>query len=216
MRGKNTVLRRGVSRYASVAWVTVVCLALSACAGGGGRRGVAPVCPEPKTHSSDYVIGAGDSLRIFVWRNPDLTTTVPVRPDGKISIPLVEDMQAVGKTPTKLARDIEREFAEYLRVPKVNIIVAAQGPANQIQVVGNVASPKSLPYRTGIKVLDVVVAVGGLDEFAAGNRAKIIRQYKGDSVECQVRIDDLMRDGDLTQNIRVYPGDVLIVPEARF
>ena len=196
-------------------WLAVFCLALTECA-GGGKRVVAPACPEPAKHSTDYVIGAGDALEIFVWRNPDLTTKVPVRPDGRISIPLVEDMQAVGKTPTELARDIEAVFAEYLRTPKVNIIVASQGAANQIQVVGNVASPQALPYRAGIKLLDVVVAVGGLDDFAAGNRAKIIRQVAGDSVECPVRVADLMRKGDLTQNIRIYPGDVLIVPAARF
>ena len=208
-------LRPGAGRFAKIACLAVFCVALAACA-GGGKRGVAPNCPEPAKGSTDYVIGAGDSLEIFVWRNPDLTTKVPVRPDGRISIPLVEDMQAVGKTPTELARDIEAVFAEYLRTPKVNIIVATQGAANQIQVVGNVASPQALPYRAGIKLLDVVVAVGGLDDFAAGNRAKIIRQVAGDSVECPVRVADLMRKGDLSQNIRIYPGDVLIVPAARF
>ncbi len=208
-------LRSEAGRCAKIACLAVFCVALVACA-GGGKRGVAPNCPEPGKRSTDYVIGAGDALEIFVWRNPDLTTKVPVRPDGRISIPLVDDMQAVGKTPTELARDIEAVFAEYLRTPKVNIIVATQGAANQIQVVGNVASPQALPYRAGIKLLDVVVAVGGLDDFAAGNRAKIIRQVGGDSVECPVRVADLMRKGDLTQNIRIYPGDVLIVPAARF
>ena len=207
--------RPGAGRFTKIACLAVFCVALAACA-GGGKRGVAPNCPEPAKGSTDYVIGAGDALEIFVWRNPDLTTKVPVRPDGRISIPLVEDMQAVGKTPTELARDIEVVFAEYLRTPKVNIIVATQGAANQIQVVGNVASPQALPYRAGIKLLDVVVAVGGLDDFAAGNRAKIIRQVAGDSVECPVRVADLMRKGDLSQNIRIYPGDVLIVPAARF
>ncbi len=215
MAEKFPTMRAIVGRRARIACLTLICMALAACA-GGGKRGVVPTCPEPAKRSTDYIIGAGDSLEIFVWRNPDLTTNVPVRPDGRISIPLVEDMQAVGKTPTELARDIEAVFAEYLRTPKVNIIVATQGAANQIQVVGNVTNPQSLPYRTGIKLLDVVVAVGGLDEFAAGNRAKIIRQVNGDSVECHVRVADLMRKGDLTQNIRIYPGDVLIVPAARF
>ncbi len=212
---KIAALRTDLGRRVRIACLSLVILSLVACA-GGGKRGVAPACPEPENQSTDYIIGAGDSLQIFVWRNPDLTTNVPVRPDGKISIPLVEDMQAVGKTPTELARDIEAVFAEYLRTPKVNIIVASQGAANQIQVVGNVNNPQSLPYRAGIKLLDVVVAVGGLDDFAAGNRSKIIRQTDGDSVECPVRVADLMRKGDLTQNIRIYPGDVLIVPAARF
>ncbi len=213
--GRTITIAEGIAGWASVGCLAVICTLLVACA-GGGKRGVAPTCPEPAKGSADYVIGAGDSLEIFVWRNPDLTTNVPVRPDGRISIPLVEDMQAVGKTPTELARDIEAVFAEYLRTPKVNIIVATQGAANQIQVVGNVASPQSLPYRAGLKLLDVVVAVGGLDDFAAGNRAKIIREVDGNSVECPVRVADLMRKGDLTQNIRIYPGDVLIVPAARF
>ncbi len=216
MRRKTKPVARAKSgRCARFACLAIAGLTLAGCA-GGGKRGVAPDCPEPAKHSTDYMIGAGDLLEIFVWRNPDLTTRVPVRPDGRISIPLVEDMQAVGKTPTELARDIEAVFAEYLRTPTVNIIVATQGAANQIQVVGNVARPQSLPYRTGIKLLDVVVAVGGLDDYAAGNRAKIIRQNDGDSVECPVRVADLMRKGDLSQNIRIYPGDVLIVPAARF
>ena len=180
MAGTFTALQACVGGPTRIVGLSVIFLTLAACA-GGGKRGVAPDCPEPAKHSTDYVIGAGDSLEIFVWRNPDLTTNVPVRPDGRISIPLAEGMQAVGKTPTELARDIEAVFAEYLRTPKVNIIVATQGAANQIQVVGNVASPQSLPYRAGIKLLDVVVAVGGLDDFAAGNRAKIIRQVDDDS-----------------------------------
>jgi len=174
------------------------------------------VCPEPESQSPEYVIGAGDQLQIFVWRNPELSTTVPVRPDGEISVPLVEDMTAVGKTPTQLARDIEVVLAEYLRVPKVNIIVATQGSSNQIQVVGQVNAPQSLPYREDIRVLDVVIGVGGLAEFAAGNRSKIVRQVDGRTVECRVKLDDLTKDGDMTQNLFMYPGDVLIVPESRF
>ena len=190
-------------------------LLLAACASGGGSAQIAD-CYEPESQSPDYVIGAGDALQIFVWRNPDLTTAVPVRPDGKISIPLVEDMPAVGKTPTQLARDLEEEFAEYLRTPKVNIIVTTQGTANQIQVVGNVVSPQSLAYRADIMVLDAIIAVGGLDDFAAGNRSKIIRQVNGESYQCRVRLSDLLEDGDISQNLRLFPGDVVIVPQARF
>lgn len=187
---------------------------LAACASGAGT----PIedCSEPSSQSPDYVIGAGDSLQIFVWRHEDLSATVPVRPDGKISVPLVEDMIAVGKTPTALARDIEQQYSEYLRTPKVNIIVVTQGTSNQIQVVGNVVQPQSLPYRAGIKVLDVIIAVGGLDEFAAGNRSKIIRQLDDKNIECRVRLDDLVKDGNMSQNRNMYPGDVLIVPQSRF
>lgn len=176
----------------------------------------ASACPEPESQSPDYVIGAGDQLQIFVWRNPELSVSVPVRPDGEISVPLVEDMTAVGKTPTQLARDIEAVLGEYLRTPKVNIIVVTQGTSNQIQVVGQVMAPSSLPYREDIRVLDVVIGVGGLAEFAAGNRSKIVRQYGGETVECQVKLDDLVKDGEMSQNIYMYPGDVLIVPESRF
>ena len=187
---------------------------VASCASSG--NGVPPVCPEPEASSQNYVIGAGDVLEIFVWREPDLSGTIPVRPDGKISISLVEDMTAVGKTPTELARDMEQELAEYLRLPKVNIIVVTEGSSNQIQVIGNVVSPRSIPYRDDIRVLDVVVAVGGLDDFAAGNRSQVVRTIDGATAECNIRLNDLMRDGDMSQNIFMYPGDVLIVPESRF
>lgn len=177
---------------------------------------VAPQCPEPSISSQDYVIGAGDVLNIFVWREPDLSGTVPVRPDGKISISLIEDMVAVGKTPTELARDMENVLSEYLRLPKVNIIVASEGLSNQIQVIGNVVTPQSIPYRDGIRVLDVIVAVGGLDDFAAGNRAQMVRTIDGATAECRLRLNDLLKQGDMSQNILVFPGDVLIVPESRF
>jgi polysaccharide export outer membrane protein len=162
------------------------------------------------------VIGAGDRLEIFVWREPDLSGTVPVRADGKISISLIEDMVAVGKTPTELARDMERVLAEYLRLPKVNIIVTSEGSANQIQVIGNVMSPQSVPYREDLRLLDVLVAVGGLDEYAAGNRSQLVRTIGNQTTECRVRLDNLLKDGDMSQNIFVYPGDVIIVPESRF
>ena len=189
-------------------------LGLVSCAGSNSV--LTDECLEPAASSQEYVIGAGDVLEIFVWREPELSGTIPVRPDGKISISLVEDMAAVGKTPTELARDMEEVLAEYLRLPKVNIIVASEGSANQIQVIGNVLTPQSIPYRDEIRVLDVVVAVGGLDEFAAGNRAKIVRTIDGQTSECRVKLNDLLRDGDMRHNIKMYPGDVLIVPESRF
>jgi polysaccharide export outer membrane protein len=201
----------------SIIWISlhiVVLGFLSACA--GTQSGVTSICPEPEGKSPDYVIGAGDTLEIFVWRNPELSGTVPVRPDGKLSISLVEDMVAVGKTPTKLARDIEAVLSEYLRLPKVNIIVVSEGASNQIQVVGNVVTPQSLSYREGIRMLDVIVAVGGLDVFAAGNRSQVIRNVEGRSFKCKVRLNDLLKEGDMEQNIAMYPGDVLIVPESRF
>ena len=129
---------------------------------------------------------------------------------------IFQDMVAVGKTPTALARDLEVELAEFLRTPKVNIIVTQQGVANQIQIVGNVSAPTAISYRQGIRLLDAMIAVGGLDDFAAGNRAKLVRQVDGRSVECQVKLKDLLTDGDIKQNVALYPGDVIIVPQARF
>ena len=132
----------------------------------------APAMPQPTAVPSDYIIGPGDSLNVFVWRNPELTVTVPVRPDGKVSTPLVEDMVAVGKTPAELARDIEAVLAEYVKQPQVNIIVQTAASAfRQVKVVGQVVKPAALAYREGMTVLDAVLEVGGLGPFAAGNRS---------------------------------------------
>ena len=205
---------RALRRYIRFCFITLL-LGVASCASTGGSP--AALCPVPEDSSQDYIIGAGDTLEIFVWREPELSGTIPVRPDGKISISLVEDMIAVGKTPTELARDMEEVLGEYLRLPKVNIIVASEGSANQIQVIGNVVSPQSIAYRDDIRILDVVVAVGGLDDFAAGNRSQVIRTLEdGTTAECRIRLKNLLEDGDMSQNIFMYPGDVLIVPESRF
>lgn len=178
-----------------------------------------PVAAAPPPESANnYVIGHGDTIQVFVWRTPELSVTVPVRPDGKISTPLVEDMEAIGKTPSQLARDIETVLSEYVRSPKVNIIVSnAQSAFNQIKVIGQVGKPQAVPYREGMTVLDVVLAVGGLSEFAAGNRAKILRKdEKGQEKQLKVKLDSLVRKGDLEENVAMKPGDVLLVPEAMF
>ena len=166
---------------------------------------------------SDYIIGPGDTLQVFIWRNAELSATVPVRPDGKISTPLVEDMIAVGKTPSKLARDIEGVLAAYIRTPQVNVIVTnAVSTFSQVRVLGQVATPQAVPYREGMTVLDAILAVGGLGEFAAGNRGKIVRVVAGETKEIKVRIGDLVNKGDVSQNLPLNPGDVLVVPESRF
>jgi polysaccharide export outer membrane protein len=171
----------------------------------------------PPEESSQYLIGPGDMLQIFVWRNPELSQTVPVRPDGRVSTPLVENMEAVGKTPSQLARDMEAVLAQYIRSPKVNIIVTQPLSAfSQVKVVGEVARPQSLAYREGMTVLDVLLQVGGLGPFAAGNRAKLIRVENGKNREIRLRVADLVSKGDLKQNIPVEPGDILVVPQARF
>jgi polysaccharide export outer membrane protein len=169
------------------------------------------------TVGADYQIGPGDTLQIFVWRNPELTQSVPVRPDGKISTPLVEDMLAVGKTPSQLARDIERVLAEYIRSPQVNVIVSNPVSAfSQVKVIGQVTTPQSMAYREGMRVLDAVLAAGGLAEFAAGNRAKIVRKENGKDIELRVRVADLINKGDMKHNLELKPGDVLVIPESFF
>lgn len=167
--------------------------------------------------TADYRIGPGDMIQVFVWRNPDLTVTVPVKPDGRITTPLVENMVAAGKTTGQLARDIEGVLAQYVRTPQVNIIVTVpQSMFNQIKVVGQLRTPQAVNYRDGITALDVVIAAGGLTDFAAGNRAKIVREQNGKHTEIKIKIKDMVERGDLRTNVPMLPGDILIVPESRF
>ena len=183
------------------------------------QQGVTTIESAQQSHAdSEYLIGAGDTLNIFVWRNPELTVTVPVRPDGNISVPLVEDMVAAGKTPTKLARDIENQFKHYIRDPVVTVIVTqfVGSYERQIRVLGAAAEPQSLPYRAGMTLLDVMISVGGLGEFAAGNKAKVIRKNDGELIELRVRLEDLILDGDIGSNIDMKPGDILLIPESWF
>jgi polysaccharide export outer membrane protein len=177
----------------------------------------APAGVPSSDTGSDYIIGPGDSIQVFVWRNPELSVTVPVRPDGKISTPLVEDMVAVGKTPTQLARDVEKQLSEYVRSPQVNIIVSnALSAFSQVKVVGQVRNPQAIAYRQGMRVLDTILLVGGLTEFAAPNRARIVRQVNGKSTEIKVKLGTLLERGDMKQNHELRPGDVVIVPQALF
>lgn len=166
---------------------------------------------------ADYRIGPGDTLKVYVFQNEELSATVPVRPDGKISTPLVEDMVAVGKSPSQLARDIEKSLAEYVKSPKVNVVVmVAASVFSQVKVIGQVKTPQALPYRDGMTVLDAILAVGGLGQFAAGNRAHIVRTENGKQTEIKVKLDALVNSGDMKQNLALKPGDVLVVPETRF
>lgn len=165
----------------------------------------------------DYIIGPGDTLQVFVWRNPELSVSVPVRPDGKISTPLVEDMVAVGKTPPQLSRDMEKVLSEYVRTPKVNIIVTTAASAfSLVKVVGQVLHPQAIPYREGMTVLDAVLEVGGLGQFASGNRSRIVRVVDGKETVIHVKLADLVNSGDVHENIPLKPGDVLVVPQSIF
>jgi polysaccharide biosynthesis/export protein len=167
--------------------------------------------------SPDYIIGPGDEIEVFVWQNRDLSVSVPVRPDGKISTPLNEDMVAVGKTPTQLAHDIEIKLSEYVRSPHVSVIVTRPDSVfSQVKVIGQVARPQAIAYRQGMTVLDAVLTVGGLTEYAAGNRARIVRMVNGQEQDIPLRLNALVNGGDMSQNLSLKPGDVLVVPESRF
>ena len=182
-----------------------------------GSEGPVVPGPAPVPAAAAYIIGPGDALQVFVWRNAELSSTVPVRPDGKISTPLVEDMVAVGKTPTLLARDIEKVLAEYVKSPQVNVIVTQPLSAfSQVKVIGQVVKPQSLPYREGMTVLDALLTVGGLGPYAAGNRAKVVRIEGGKQTEISVNLGRIIDKGDMTQNLKLQPGDVIVVPETRF
>jgi len=165
-----------------------------------------------------YEIGPGDQLQIFVWDNPELSVTIPVRPDGRINAPLVEDLPAAGNTPTELARALEDELSQYVRDPIVTVIVSGFSgqPDDQIRVLGEAAEPQAVQYRERMTLLDVMIAVGGLAEFAAGNRAVLIREINGKRRQQEVRLGDLVRGGDITADVAVRPGDILIIPEAWF
>jgi polysaccharide export outer membrane protein len=186
-------------------------LLVAACSSSPSTPAVAPGPPA----STEYRIGPGDSLQVFVWNRPELSVTVPVRPDGHVSTPLVENMKAAGKTPSALARDMETALAEYVRTPKVNIIVTSFIGGDQVKVVGAAARPQSIPYRSDMTLLDVMIAVGGLGEFAAGNRSKLSRNVNGQQTEFRVRLQDLL-NGDMKADMPVLPGDVIVIPETRF
>ena len=176
--------------------------------------------PAPATAASPdyrYVIGAGDTINIVVWRNPELSMTVPVRPDGKIAAPLVEDLTALGKDSTTLARDIEKALSKVIRDPVVTVVVTNfVGPySEQIRVVGEAARPQVLSYRQKMTLLDVMIAVGGVTDFADGNGASILRTAEGNK-QYSVRIKDLIKRGDVSANVEMKPGDVLIIPQSWF
>lgn len=214
---------RFVRKNKFVAAPVLAAFLLSGCVGGGGSRPQLPSATFAGTRempSEEYVIGPMDQLKIFVWRNPDLTASVQVRPDGRITIPLISDMPAVGKTPAMLADDIRYALSEYIKDPIVSVIVEtpAGTPSQQIRVVGATEKPAMIPYRAGMTILDAMISVGGLSEFAAGNRSRLIRVDKrtGRQVEYRVRLSDLLKSGDISANVKLEPGDVIIIPQSMF
>ncbi|WP_340148674.1 XrtA/PEP-CTERM system exopolysaccharide export protein [uncultured Sneathiella sp.] len=190
-------------------------LFVSACA---AQNQAATTAPASLATAPQYIIGPQDELDVFVWQNPDLSVTVPVRPDGRISTPLVDDMMAATKTSQELARDIEKVLTKYVKDPLVTVTVRSfNGPYNQqIRIVGQAAEPKAIPYRNDMTVLDAIIAVGGMTEFAAGNRAVIVRNEDGGQQSYNVRLDDLIVDGDVSANVPLLPGDIIIIPQSWF
>ncbi|MBO9712514.1 XrtA/PEP-CTERM system exopolysaccharide export protein [Sphingomonas sp.] len=197
-------------------------LLLSGCASGGGRPELPPATfvAGREGPGEEYVIGPLDQLQVFVWRNPELSAEVQVRPDGRITTPLIADMPAAGKTPAMLADDLKYALGEYIKEPIVSVIVKsfAGTTGQQIRVVGATEKPASIPYRANMTVLDAMIAVGGLNEFAAGNRARLVRvdPRTGQQREYRLRLSDLLKNGDTRANVQLAPGDVIIIPESMF
>lgn len=206
-------------RFGGMGATVVLTLGLSGCIANPFWSSL-PDAPKESALAKDwtYRIGPMDSLNIFVWRNPELSQTVIVRPDGKFSTPLVKEYQASGKTPPELAKELEKELAEYIRDPLVTVTVGGfvGEYSDQVRVVGEASEPVATPYRRNMTVLDLLIQVGGLTEFAAGNRAVLVRYSTGSEEEFKVRLDDLVRDGDISANVPLQPGDILIIPEAWF
>jgi len=196
-------------------FVTAVCaLALAGCSSYPEVAGAQRL----QEIDYDYVVGPGDTLEIFVWGNEELTAQGVVRPDGKLTTRLVEDLEASGKTSTQLARDIEEVYSNYVNAPVVSVIVNGfvGVPSQQVRVVGQAAEPASVPFRKHMTLLDAMIEVGGLTEFAAGNRAVLVRTLNGRQQSFGVKLDSLLRDGDISANITLFPGDIVIIPEAWF
>ncbi len=200
------------ARTFAVACVVLMVSLLSAC---GTRLPPAPTAAA--TPEYRYLIGPLDAVNVIVWRNPELSINAPVRPDGRISVPLVEDIQALGRNPTDLARDIEKALGKFIRDPVVTVMVSNfQGPySEQIRIIGEAARPQAVPYRQNMTLLDVMVLAGGLTDFADGNGAVLVRGAEGGK-QYRVRLRDLIKRGDISANVDVKPGDVLIIPQSWF
>jgi len=202
------VFGRALAQLAAAATIILVSLC--------GFAAAQPVAPPSDT--SKYIIGPGDTLQISVWHNPELSTTAPVRPDGRISTPLVTDVVAAGRTSEELGHDIETRLKKYVSDPLVTVIVSSfVGPYNQqVRIVGEATTPKALPYLAHMTVLDAMISVGGLTPYASGNRAKLVRRINGKEVESTLRISDLLKSGDLSANTELQPGDIIIIPQSFF
>lgn len=201
-----------------LSWCAVILALAPFALGGCSTLGSLPSAPQSvQEQEHRYKIGPLDTLNIQVWRNPELSATVTVRPDGRISSPLVEDLMAAGKSPAELSREIERALARVIRDPAVTVIVGGfQGTfSEQIRIVGEAARPQAVPYRQNMTVLDVMIQVGGMTDFADGNAAVLVRGAEGGK-QYSIRLKDLLKRGDISANVGVRPGDIIIVPQSWF
>ena len=210
----SSALKRCAGKLALVL-ASLSLLALAGCAASGP---VAPPVSATPSDTANYLIGPGDNLEVSVWRSPELSTKVAVRPDGRISTPLVEDIVAAGRTPAELGRDIETRLKKYVSDPIVTVIVSNfVGPySQQIRIVGEAVTPKAIPFQAHMTALDAMIAVGGLTPYAAGNRAKLVRNVNGHEVTTTIRLSDLLKDGDMNANTDLQPGDIIIIPQSYF
>ncbi|MDO6709174.1 polysaccharide export protein [Aliiglaciecola sp. 2_MG-2023] len=208
------------SRIAQLLIAAAAFTAINACTSSGSSLPQATTRASLTTNIDDYsyLIGPGDNLSIFVWRNPDVSGSFLVRPDGMITTSLVEDIPVSGKTPTALARDLEQELGKYIRDPIVTVSVSGfNGPfSEQVRVIGEASSPRAISYSEDMTLLDLMIQVGGLTEFADGDGAKLIRVVNGEQKEFSVKLDSLVKEGNISDNVDILPGDILIIPEAWF
>lgn len=206
-----------LQNYCTTKWLVYFVFMLSILIFGGCARYPDIPTADAPSPAHEYLLGPGDVVNIIVWRNPEISMSVPIRPDGEITTPLVEDLPASGKTSSQLARDIEKALAKYIKDPIVTIVVTGfVGPySEQIRVIGQAAKPQALSYRDNMTLLDVLIAVGGLTDFADGNGASITRASEGNK-RYSVRIKDLIKRGDISANVEMKPGDVLIIPQGWF
>lgn len=200
--------------------VTAACIAISGCSNNTTQlpSAVARASLTTDVNSYQYLIGPGDQLTIFVWRNPEISGSFLVRPDGQVSTSLVEDIDVSGRTPTMLARELEEQLSTYINNPRVTVSVNRfSGPfSEQVRVIGEATSPRTVSYTQHMTLLDLMIQVGGLTQFADGNGAKLIRVIDNEQQTYNINIEDLIKDGDITENVDILPGDVIIIPEAWF
>lgn len=196
------------------AWIAIIASGVAVLSGCANN----PPPPETVAGSTRYHIGAGDDLNVFVWQNNDLSTHIKVRPDGMISLPLVNDIPAAGKTPTELAQDIEHRLKKYVNNPTVSVMVNSFVglDSEQIRVVGEAAKPQTIPYRKRMTALDAMIAAGGLTRYAAGDRSTLVRTVDGRQESYTLRLSKLLQDGDMSANVPLEPGDVIVIPQTYF